>query len=558
MPKLQAPEVAGLLKEMGQRTLLRGGNRYRARAYLRAAQGLLALTRPLDVVVARRELRQIPGVGETIAGIIEQLSRTGSHPALESMRSEVPASLVELLQVPGLRPETVGKLFALLDVRSLADLEQAVRADRLAGVKGLGPALQNRIRNGLEIARETGGAMHIHRAEAILQTAMDDLQRSGLEIQEIVAAGDFRRGCELVRDLTLVAKVARTGMRRSVKHGDVAVYFSDANRFGTDLLLLTGSVAHLEELRPLAAGKGFNLAPSGLSRGRRRLPFATEAELYGVLGLPFIAPELREGEGEVKLALAGRLPDLVRDADICGILHAHTDRSDGTVGLEAMAEAVRGRGYAYFGVADHSRSAHYVGGLSVEEIFEQLREIDRLNDRYDGRFRIFKGIESDILPDGALDYPDDVLLEFDFVVASVHSHFRMDRKAQTKRILTAVANPRTTILGHLTGRQLLRRKGYEVDVEAVLAACAASGVAVEINANPWRLDLDWRWHRKALELGCTFAINPDAHSIPEIDLTRWGVRMARKGGVPAARVLNCLDRRRFAAFLDRRRSIRSA
>jgi len=244
----------------------------------------------------------------------------------------------------------------------------------------------------------------------------------------------------------------------------------------------------------------------------------------------------------------------VTDADIRGILHAHTDRSDGVDTLEVMAEATRAHGYQYFGVADHSQSAHYAGGLSLDEIARQHAEADRLNERYGDSFRIFKGIESDILPDGSLDYQDDVLARFDFVVASVHSRFKLSRKEQTDRILRAVANPRTTILGHMTGRQLLRRPGYEVDIDKILAACARHGVAVEINANPWRLDLDWRWHQRALELGCLMSINPDAHSTSEIELTHWGVEMARKGGVPPERVLNCLELPQFTGYLNNRRS----
>ena len=277
-----------------------------------------------------------------------------------------------------------------------------------------------------------------------------------------------------------------------------------------------------------------------------------EEDIYAALGLPFIAPKLREGEGEIQRALKRKLPKLVSDKDICGILHAHTDLSDGVDTLGALAEATRNQGYVYLGIADHSKSAYYAGGLSVEEIAEQHAAIDRLNASYGGSFRIFKGIESDILLDGALDYPDEVLQRFDFVVASVHSRFRLDRKTQTERIIRAVENPYTTILGHMTGRQLLRRPGYEVDIEEILAACATHGVAVEINANPWRLDLDWRWHERALERGCMMSINPDAHSTDEIDHTHWGVEMARKGGVPKERVLNCLNLSRFAAFLAAR------
>jgi DNA polymerase (family 10) len=220
-----------------------------------------------------------------------------------------------------------------------------------------------------------------------------------------------------------------------------------------------------------------------------------------------------------------------------------------------MAEATRSRGYQYFGVADHSKSAHYAGGLSVEEIAEQQAEANALNMKYGSAFRIFKGIESDILADGSLDYPEDVLARFDFIVASVHGQFKMDRAAQTERIIRAVSNPYTTILGHMTGRQLLRRPGYDIDIERVLAACAEHGVAVEINANPWRLDLDWRWHETALNLGCMMSINPDAHSTDEIDLTHWGVEMARKGCVPAERVLNALTLPRLLRHLRRRKNV---
>jgi DNA polymerase (family 10) len=236
-----------------------------------------------------------------------------------------------------------------------------------------------------------------------------------------------------------------------------------------------------------------------------------------------------------------------------GILHCHTDASDGAETLETMANATRKRGFQYFGVADHSRSAHYAGGLSLEKVEEQHREADRLNSKFGKEFRILKGIESDILADGALDYPDDVLDRFDFVVASIHGRFKLDREAQTERLLRAVSNRYTTIIGHMTGRQLLRRPGYEVDVEKVLCACARNDVAVEINAHPWRLDLDWRWHQAALDFGCMMSINPDAHSIRELDHMHWGVEMARKGGIPPDRVLNAMPLAGILRHLKHRR-----
>jgi DNA polymerase (family 10) len=339
--------------------------------------------------------------------------------------------------------------------------------------------------------------------------------------------------------------------------GEVAVHVAGRGRYGLALLRATGSAEHVAGLAALAAEKGMRLDEQGLWRGDRLFHTPEEKDVYRALRLPFFEPELREGRGEVELAQKRSLPKLVAASDLRGILHAHTVASDGVNTLEEMVEATRKRGYAYFGVADHSQSAHYAGGMKLEAIEQQHGEIDALNKRQRG-FRIFKGIEADILADGSLDYPDEVLARFDFVVASVHSRFRLPSAEQTARIVRAVSNPHTTILGHMTGRQLLRRPGYEVDVEEVLKACAEHGVAVEINANPWRLDLDWRWHRRALELGCMMSINPDAHSTAELDLTRWGVAMARKGGVPNERVLNCLDLPAFSKFLaDRRRRLPS-
>ncbi len=345
-------------------------------------------------------------------------------------------------------------------------------------------------------------------------------------------------------------KTDRSGSRR----GEFTIFLTDAKRFGISLLLATGSEEHLRELEEVAKAKGLELTEDGLLKGGKIVASKTEEEIYKALGLQFIPPELREGRGEIERARAKKLPKLVEAKDLHGILHAHTDASDGVATLQDMADAVRKRGYQYFGVTDHSKTAHYAGGLSVEEIDGQHAEIDRLNKGYGGKFRIFKGIESDILPDGSLDYPDEVLRRFDFIVASVHGQFRMDRAKQTERILRAVSNPFVTILGHMTGRQLLRRPGYEVDIEKILKACAKHGVAVEINSNPWRLDLDWRWYQRAIELGCMFSIDPDAHSTSEIDLVRWGVSLARKGGVAPGLILNCLGLKDFAAYLhDRKR-----
>ena len=551
MRKLDSPEIAVLLREFGRRSMLYGGNPYRAKAYLRAAERVALLPEPIENLIRQNRLKEIPGVGEAIAGVITELVRTGTHPSLEKMRADVPASVLEMLNLPGLRPEKIMKLYKELGINSLAELAAATKQDRLRGVKGFGLALQRKILAAIEAKQDLQSARHLHRAEELLTSAKASLQKSELRLKSIQMAGDFRRGSELVSDLALVAE--QTGSKTSrLKFGDLSVHVATGKRLGAALLFATGSEAHLEQLQKLAAKKGFELAPDGLYRDGKLLASRTEQEIYQALGLDFIEPELREGRGEIALSQRQRLPQLVQSSNIIGILHAHTTASDGVSTLGQMAEAARKRGYAYFGVADHSQSAHYAGGLSLGELAKQHAEIDILNRHYGDDFRIFRGIELDILPDGSLDYPDEVLKTFDFVVASVHGQFRKDRETQTDRIIRAVSNPHTTILGHMTGRQLLRRPGYEVDIERILAACAEYGVAVEINANPWRLDLDWRWHQTALELGCMFSINPDAHSTAEIDLVKWGVTMARKGGVPAKRVINALDLPSFRAYLAAR------
>ncbi|MCK1424802.1 DNA polymerase/3'-5' exonuclease PolX [Bradyrhizobium sp. 180] len=550
MAVADTPRVTELLREYAQRTALRGGNPYRAKAYANAADNLAALVVPLHVLIEEDRLTEIPGVGEAIADIITKLYRTGTHPSLEKLRKEIPAGVLELLTVPGLRPEKVLKLYKDLGITSLSELETAAEQDRIKKAKGLGAALQTKIVENLAIAKSGKGRLHLHRAAALLEHATDSLRKARPELRRLTIAGDFRRGCELVADFAIVAEAAGSGS--VIESGGLQVHLADRKHFGAALLHATGSPVHLDQLRALADKKGMRLEPDGLHKGRSVVA-ETEEDIYRALGLPFIAPELREGRGEIERALKKKLPRLVTDQDLRGILHCHTDASDGTETLESMAKATLKRGFEYFGVADHSQSAHYAGGLSLEQIKEQHRQAERLNRKFGKDFRILRGIESDILADGSLDYPDEVLDGFDFVVASIHGRFRLDRKAQTERLLRAVANPYTTIVGHMTGRQLQRRPGYEIDVEKVLRACAKHDVAIEINAHPWRLDLDWRWHQAALEYGCMLSINPDAHSIAELDHMHWGVEMARKGGVPAERVLNAMPLADIERYLRHRR-----
>ena len=550
---LDTTAVSHLLMEIGQRMELAGELPFKARAYYTAAENLMAITTPLSELIAKGKLRDIPGVGEAIAEKIIKLHKTGTHPTLEFLREQFPAGVLEIMRVPGLGPKKAAVIYNELKITSLLELEEACKAGRLKEYKGLGAKLEIKILQGIEFMRKASGQRFIDAAQEHLQLARRSLQEAHPEIERIEFAGSFRRGCEVVDDPSLV--VFSTGPFQKLDvPGDVAVHVSDRNHFAATWLFATGSKAHLNGLCALASSRGMTLNARGLSREDVEIACNDERDIYAALGLTFIEPELRERRGEIELAQKGLLPKLVNDADIRGILHSHTDFSDGKQPLARMAEAVRERGYQYYGVADHSQSAGYAFGLKEERVIAQQQLADRLNAEYSGKhFRIFKGIESDILDDGSLDYPDRVLNNFDFVVASVHSRFNLDKQAQTQRLIKAVSDPHTTILGHPTGRLLLRREGYAMDMEEVLKACAKHGVVVEINAHPYRLDLDWRWHSRALELGCMLSINPDAHAIGEIDLVHWGVIAARKGGVPAERVLNCMDLDAITKYFEERK-----
>jgi DNA polymerase (family 10) len=550
MAKLDAPQVADLLLEIGRRASLEGGNPYKAKAYIRAAESLRTLVIPLEEVVRRSQLRAIPGVGDAIARRIMELRDNGTDEALERQRAKFPASLLEVLDLSRVKPSVIIKLNDL-GITTLAEAEDAARQGRLRKVKGLGAAVERKILEGIAMRRGSEKSLRVNRAEELLLHAAEALRMQGLD--EVTIAGDLRRGCELVSELRLVATSPASQKVVHERLGAVRLDVAPRDAFGSALLYATGNQRHVEQLEAIARSNHLVLGPDGLA-GRGAQPTArTEKAIYRGLGLSYIPPELREGNDEIEQAKARRLPKLIEGKDLKGVLHIHTDFSDGTNTLSEMAETARDLGYEYLGVTDHSVSAHYAGGLSIDDVLRQHDLIDALNKEFGNRFRILKGIESDILADGSLDYPDEILASFDVVVASIHSRFRMGKAEQTARLVKAVSNPHTNILGHITGRLLLRRPGYEVDIEPVLAACAEHGVAVEVNSNPSRMELDWRWHRRALELGCLLSINPDAHSIRELSLVRWGVALARKGGAPKERVLNAMSLAQMWKHLKRRR-----
>ena len=394
MAVLEAAAVAALLVELGRRTALSGDNYFRAKAYQRAADTLSALVEPLDRVIAEKRLRQLPGIGETIADIITKLQRTGTHPLLEKLRKDTSEGVLDMLSIPGLKPDKINIIQRELGITDLASLEAATREDRLKSVKGLGAAVQRKILRGLEIREHGLGKRHLHRADELTRSATAMLKRSIPGLVRTVTAGDIRRGGELVSDLALVTEVNRfDGPPKLIKSGEMSVHLTDPRRFGITLLFATGSRRHVEALEHRAASMGMALSPEGLRRGRKIVAARSEAEIYEAVGLQFIEPELREGLDEIERAEAGALPSLVAAEDLRGVLHAHTTASDGADTLEAMAEASLARGYRYIGITDHSKTAHYAGGLTIEDIEQQQAEIDRLNTAFGGRFRIFKGVE---------------------------------------------------------------------------------------------------------------------------------------------------------------------
>lgn len=557
MPLLDAYTVADLLDEIGTRMELSGESPFKVRAYHNGAEVLRALKIPLAGLVEERKLKALPGIGEALAEKISKLHRTGTHPLLERLREDVPDGLLRLVALPGLGPKKALRLREDLGIGDLDALERAIDDGSLAKAKGFSAKAAEKLKHALGFVRASAGRLRLNDADALLAAAAEEI-RALPGVKDVAPAGEARRRCETVGELRLVAAADRPE-RLPAKAGPgerVRVLAVKPDRFGAALLCATGSEGHLEALNARAKQEGLVLEDGGLSRKGKAVATPAEADVYESLKLPFVEPELREGRGELDAKNLKARAKLVAGADVKGIVHCHSTYSDGANTLEQMAEAVRAMGLQYFGIADHSKSAGYAGGLKEDRVKRQREEVDALNARYAKEkvaFRVFHGIESDIREDGSLDYDDEVLSSFDYVVASVHSRFDLDEAAQTARIVKAVSHPAATILGHATGRLLLRREGYKVDLEQVLAACAKHGVAVEINAHPVRLDLDWRWHARALELGAWLSINPDAHNVEELKLVAYGVAVARKGGVPPDKVLNALDAKAFEKHLLARR-----
>lgn len=567
--------VAAVLEEIAALLELQGENPFKSRAYLTAARAIEAAEQEPAELVETGALRNLKGIGEALAEKITELVRTGRMGYHEEQKAKVPPGLLDLLRIPGLGPKRVKVLYERLGVSTLAALGAACREGKVAGLEGFGAKTQENILKGLERLRSHAGRVLLAEALPLALELREALVRHPA-VQRAEVAGSLRRRLETVKDIDLVASAtdAAALMRTFTTHPLVAEVLAAGRtkasvrlQTGTQADLrvvadaefpfalhhLTGSVEHNVAMRNRAIARGLKMNEYGLFRGKRRLVCKDEAAIFERLGLACIPPELRENLGEIEAAEQGAIPVLVEEEDLTGTFHCHTTWSDGLSSLEEMAAAARAMGYTYLGIADHSEAAKYAGGITRQQVAEQHAAIDQLNAIFRG-FRLLKGIEADILADGSLDYDDETLARFDYVVASVHSRFTMDAKSMTARIVKAVSHPRLTILGHVSGRLLLQREPYAFDLEAVLQAAARHGVVVEINANPHRLDLDWRHHRRARELGVLLAINPDAHSTEGLRHVSYGVGAARKGWCTKADILNARPLPEVLAFLARRKA----
>lgn len=561
-------EVAAALDEIGTLLELKGENPFRTRTYHNGARIIGQLQGDFRKIVAEGKLQDIDGIGEALSQKVTTLVTTGKLKYLDDLRAEVPAGMLDMLRLPGVGPKKVKALHDELKIDSVEKLKAACEAGTVAELKGFGEKTQTKILEGIAFLDKIGKRVRIDLALPLGFRLLEQLKTlPGVIRAEL--AGSLRRRRETAKDIDIVLSSANAqpimdafvalpevlqitghgpakssviaemtlGTEKVVLNADLRIVTDDL--FPYALLHFTGSKDHNVRLRQRAIERGLSLSEYGLTGEKGNVPCKTEADIYKALGLHYVPPEMREDTGEIDAAEKKVLPDLVQYDQIRGVFHNHTTYSDGTATLEEMALAAKALGWEYFGVGDHSQSLTVAKGLSPERVRKQWAEIDKLNKKLKG-VRILKGIECDILADGSLDYDDELLAGFEYVVASVHTLFNLSEEEQTARVCKALSHPAVTMLGHPTGRLLLRREGYKIDLEQVIRAAAKYGKMIEINAQPMRLDLDWTYVKRARELGVPIVINPDAHHPDELAFTRFGVHVARRGWLTPADVFNTL------------------
>jgi DNA polymerase (family X) len=572
-------QVTQVLEDIGTLLELQGESPFKSRAYYTAARVLTGLSAAEFVdLVHSGKLQTLKGIGRALAENISELATTGHSASYEALKQQVPAGLLDMLAIPGLGTKKARAIYDHLGIATIGELEYACYENRLVDLPGFGRKTQENIFKGIERLKQHQGQYLCHEAMRMARQLLETLTVSRAA-SRITLTGSLRRRQEVVEhiellaatphpeplqyDLTqlpLVAEVLASDpaqVRLRLTSGlPVHVHFVPEEAFPFTLHELTGNQAYLAAIREFASAHGYSLSADGLRQGEKPVICREEADIFTALGLSFIPPELREGMGELQAAAQGTLPTLIEERDIQGVFHVHSTWSDGVAEIADMARTAQALGYHYMGLSDHSQSARYANGLDPERLRQQHAVIDRVNATLDG-LTILKGSEVDILPDGSLDYPDDLLRQLDFVVASVHSRFNMPEAEMTARLVKAMHNPHVTMLGHLTGRLLLARDGYPVDIDTIIAEAIRLGVVIELNANPHRLDLDWRHLRKAQGQGLLTSINPDAHSPEGLQDVTYGVGIARKGGVSAAQAVNTRTLEAIREWLEHSRRQRT-
>jgi len=566
-------DVARTLDEIAVLLELKGENPFKIRAYVNASRVIDGLTEDLGQLIEAGTLTELAGIGESVAQKITEFWRTGRMKYHDELSDATPPGYLDMIRVPGLGAKKVRALGEGLGITSLAELKAAAEKGEIRGLAGFGAQSETKILQGIALIEKGAGRSLANKVRPVAEELVEALRRHP-DVQRAEIGGSLRRWAETAKDVDLLvatenaAEVTKAFRALApdatlIGSGETKTSIRLPSGLAVDLRLVTpgefpfalhyftGGVAHNIRVRARAQERGMSLNEYALT-GKKHAPIATEEDLFRVLGLAYIEPELREDLGEIEAAEAGTLPTLVAMNDLRGILHCHTTASDGKSTLEEMAKAAEALGAEYLGITDHSASARYANGLSDAELKKQGTAIDKWN-AGTSKLRILKGTEVDILPDGTLDYPDKVLARLDFVIASIHTNFTMTEEAMTERIIKGIRNKHVSVLAHPTGRLLLERDGYKVRIDEVVRVAAEEGVVVEINAHPHRLDLEWRAVRAAKERGARFAVNPDAHHVSGYDDIRYGVGVARKAWLTKKDVVNTLPVTKLLALFGARR-----
>lgn len=560
---MENSEIIRLLESIAQVLELSGENPFKSRAYENVARRIEGLDENVAEMANAGRLREIEGVGDALEEKITEYVKTGKLKYYDDLRKKFPDTLFELFGIPSLGPKRIKQLYDDLKIKSIDDLEEACKSGKLEEIGGFGKKSEEKILQGIEFVRQQSGQHRFDDAyhEAMRLKELLSEQKAAIHVE---VGGSLRRHKELVHDIDLIASakdpaalmkafVEDEEVARVTGHGDTKSSVLLKSGIAADLRVVedkeypyalmhfTGSKEHNVAMRQRAKDRGLKLNEYGLFKGEKNVPCKSEEDIYKKLDLPYFPPEMREDMGEFELK---KTPKLVTMDDVIGLFHCHSTYSDGKATMALMAEAAKELGYQYMTMTDHSQSAAIANGLKPDRVKKQHAEIDKLNKKLKG-FHVLKGIESDIRKDGSLDYDSDVLDSFEVVIASVHTGQDMTEAEATKRVVKAIEDPHTTILGHPTGRLLLQRKGFPLNFGTVFDACVANNVAVEINANCHRLDVDWRHIHQGREKGVMFVIGPDAHSVPGIGDTEYGVGIARKGWLEPNHLLNCMTLAEF-------------